>query len=272
MPGARGETESLWFSTRSALFEPGDDAWNEVALYHEPLSRLIARRWPWVSAADRDDLVQDMLLEIKGSLAPRHDPARGKFRALLQTVLARRLADLRRGRREAPLGEDVPAPDATVVAALDLEALLLDAVTACRDRFTQGKTKDQAVVYALADRIVNGLSNAEIARRDRVSVDRVARLLEKGRDAIFERLLGRELALAADDPRLAHAVTTFKESLRRPGASESLLAGMGDARVRAGLADFLERLRASLPELASDGSARGAELRRGLALIFEGPA
>src|SRR2546429_558155 len=121
--------ESYWFSTRSALFRPGDDAWNEVAAYAAPLGRLLERRYAWLPAADREDLVHDVLLEIKSALAARHDRTRGKFRALLQTVVKRRVADRLRKRRAKPmesaLADELAVPDEQDTDAVDLETTLL---------------------------------------------------------------------------------------------------------------------------------------------------
>src|SRR5947209_6599000 len=130
--------DSIWFTTRSALFRPGDAAWNEIAAYGEPLRRFLTRRYPWLEEADRDDLVQDVLIEMKAALAPKHDRSRGEFRALLQTVVKRRVADRLRRRRAEPfdeiLTETLAAPQEAEVEALDLETRLLEAVSACRDR------------------------------------------------------------------------------------------------------------------------------------------
>ena len=67
--------DSLWFTTRSALFEPGDAAWSEVVRYEEPLRRLLARRYGrWLHEAERDDLLHEILVErfipVAEKLAP----------------------------------------------------------------------------------------------------------------------------------------------------------------------------------------------------------
>lgn len=265
--------ESLWFTTRSALFRPGDEAWNAIAAYGEPLRRFVARRYRWLPEADRDDLVQEILIEIHRRLAARHDRTRGRFRALLQTVVKRRVADRLRARRPEALDDEaaamLAAPDADEIVALDLETSLIEAVAACRDRFSQGEERDLDVLYALVDRIVHGQAAKEIARRTRASEDRVDRLLQRGRDAVFEALLARELALAHGDDRLARALAIFKASLRTPRATARLLAKEKDAKLRERLEEFLERFRSALRFFEEDGSARGEELRRGLDFIFE---
>jgi RNA polymerase sigma factor (sigma-70 family) len=272
----RAMEESVWFSTRSALLRGGDASWECVAAYAEPLSRWVRRRYRWLSSEDREDLVQSILLEIRQGLAARHDPSRGRFRALLQAVVHRRVTDALRRRRAEPLEETaadaLAAPPADEVEALDLEAALLEAFTACRDRFSQGAERDLDVVYALADRMVHGKSNVEIAREKGVSVDRVARLLRRGRDALFEALLARELELPRGDARLPLALDAFKDALREPRRVRERLARVPDRALEDALDAFLARFRAALPRLEGDETEAGIELRRGLDVIFREPA
>lgn len=257
-------SESIWFTTRSALFRPGDAAWNEVAAYSGPLAGLLERRYPWLSPADRDDLVQDVLIEIKEALAAAHDRSRGRFRALLQVVVKRRVADLARRWRGEPLAEDVAAPRDEALEALDLEALLLDAFAHCRDELTQGPKKHEDALYALVDRIVHGLSSEAIAKKSGVSVDRVARLLERARDAVFAHLLRGELGVEGRE--LERALALFKECLRRPRTSAASLEKEG--RLGAAIGELHARVRAAVRELSGDETARGRELREGLSFVL----
>lgn len=267
------DPDSLWFTTRSALSRGGDPAWDEVARYGEPLRHLLARRYGWVALQDREDLVQDVLVEIKEKLAATHDPARGRFRALLQTVVRRRVVDLLRRARPGQLSDaaaaQLEAPSEEEVEALDLETCLLGAVAACRDRFTQGRDRDPDVLYALADRLIHGKTNAAIAAERGVSPDRIARLLRRGRDAIFARLVAGELGLADHDPALDEATEAFRRCLRTPREAAAHLRVVRDPTVRDAVASLHQRFRAALPLLRGDGSARGQELARGIALIFD---
>jgi DNA-directed RNA polymerase specialized sigma24 family protein len=228
----------------------------------------------WLEEGDREDLAQDVLLEMKQKLVGAHDCSRGRFRALLQAVVKRRVIDHLRKVRPTPLPEaaadSLAAPAEEEVEALDLETSLLDAVAACRDRFTQGRHKDPDVLYALVDRLVHGLSSAEIARRNGVSPDRIARLLRRGRDAVFHNLLSRELEIPEGDPRLKGAVTVWKRLLRTPRAAASLLEETPDTTVRERLEELLSRFQAALPHFRGDDSVRGRELARGIELVFEG--
>jgi hypothetical protein len=197
------------------------------------------------------------------------------FRALLQVVVQRRVTALLRRRRpdalDSATGEALVAPEPLAVEALDLEAAPREARTARPPRVSPGPEKDTDVVYALADRMVHGKSNVRIAREKGVSVDVVARLLRRGRDALFEALLGRELELPRGDARLAQALEAFKDALREPGRADARLARL-DAPLRDALDTFLQRLRAALPQLEGDSTRAGEELRCGLSLLFGGGA
>jgi DNA-directed RNA polymerase specialized sigma24 family protein len=266
-------TQSMWFTTQSALFQGGGRAWEAAAAYIGPLERLLARRYRWLSVEDREDLLQGILIEIKEQLAPRHDRERGKFRALLQTVVKRRVADHLRARKGEALSEEqadsLSAPAEPELVALDVEASLVEALAACRDHFTQGTQSDPAVLYALADRIVHGRSNAEIARREGVSVDRVARLLRRGREVVFRRLLASELDLPVADGRLDVALEVFKVALRDPGQTRARLDAIPPSAERDRLEDFLARFRAGLTHFAPR-LGEGGEFQRGVSLVLEG--
>ena len=266
-------TQSMWFTTQSALFQGGGRAWEAAAAYIGPLERLLARRYRWLSVEDREDLLQGILIEIKEQLAPRHDRERGKFRALLQTVVKRRVADHLRGRKgdealSEERAESLSAPVEPELVALDVEASLVEALAACRDHFTQGAQSDPSVLYALADRIVHGRSNAEIAKREGVSVDRVARLLRRGREVVFRRLLASELDLSLGDGRLDVALDVFKTALRDPGQIRARIDALPASPQRDQLEDFLARFRAGLAHFAPR-LGEGGEFQRGVSLVLE---
>jgi DNA-directed RNA polymerase specialized sigma24 family protein len=265
--------DSLWFSTRSALFREGEEGWSAAAEYLEPLSRLLARRYRWIPEADREDIASETVLEIRRALAAAHDPERGKFRALLQSVIARRVADRARRRRPAPLAaEDEAAlaapPEEAEVEALEVETALVAAVREARDRLTQGRGKDQDALYALVDRVVHGRTDGEIAARERVSADAVARRLARARAEVMAALLRREAGIEDGTPAASLAVDAFTECLRRPREEAAVIERLPAAARPEAIAALLARLRAALPRLAraaGEGpSATGEELRRGL--------
>ena len=265
--------ESFWFTTRSTLFAPGDEAWQEIGRYEQPLRRLLARRYARaLSEEDRSDLLQDILIEIREKLTRTFDPSKGKFRALLQTVVARRVVDHLRQVKTRPLGpaieQELQAPTPDDWDALDLEAALIEAVGASRDELSGGPSKDLAVLHTLTDRLVHGMSATEIAARDGVSRDRVSRLVTKGRDAIFRHLLASELGASAGDERVALSVTAFKRMLRKPTEAEDHLAALGDAALAERLGEFWARFRSSLPRFEGDLTAAGRELAQGVELIL----
>ncbi len=242
-----------------------------MALYSAPLDRLLARRYRWLPEAERQDLAQDILIEMKESLVHVHDRTRGRFRALLQTVVKRRVVDRLRKtkpeRLEAEAADSLAAPEEEELQALDLETSLLDAVAACRDRFSQGKHRDLDVLYALVDRLVNGLSSVEISEKAGVSRDRVARLLRRGREAIFVQFVSRELELP-EGASLLRCVDVFRRCLRTPREEVALLDEIKDSALRERLGEFLVRFRLALPMFRGDASTRGQELEHGVELIF----
>ena len=262
--GADREVEAL---------APGDLAWEEVARYDGPLRRLLALRYGRVLSLERrEDLAQEILIEIKESLGGRFERSRGRFRALLQTVVKRRVADeLRRRRLEAippELNEELAAPSAAQLEALDLEGALVRAVEACRDTFTSGPRKDLDVVHVLTDRLVHGLRDVEIARREGVSRDRIGRRLAKAREVIFAQLLADELELELDSSSLAACVDVLKRCLRRPRRLADHLEALPEGELRERFEELWLRLRAALPHFRGDESVAGRELAQGLALVL----
>jgi DNA-directed RNA polymerase specialized sigma24 family protein len=260
--------DSLWFTTRSGLFAPGDAAWHEVARYERPLRRLLTRRYGRrLGESQREDVLQDVLLEIKQSLSPRYDRTKGRFRALLQTVVARRVVDeLRRARPDA-LPEELGAPPREAVDAMDLEAALIAAVEACRDHFSGGPGKDLGVLHALTDRLVHGRSVTEIARQEGVSRDVIGRRLGKARAVVFSELVAGELGVDLDDARLPGCVDAFRRGLRQPTGFAGFLEEASEG-LREDLEVLWGRFRAALPRFDGDETAAGRELAAGVRMIL----
>jgi DNA-directed RNA polymerase specialized sigma24 family protein len=260
----------LWFTTRSALFRSGEEAWEEAARYGPPLARLLARRYGWLSAEDREDLLQDILLDIKQKLATAHDPTRHRFRALLRVVVQRRVVDLLRRCRPRAGGqlqaELLSAPPVEEVEAIDLEASLTQAFALCRDHFTQGPQADRQVLYVLVDRIVHGHRSVDIALQENLSPHQVARLLARGRKVLMQKFLQQELD-ALSPQQLEAGLTLFQRCLRQPKRWTQELEGCPDPRLRSAFESFWERFQAALPIFAVDRSSLGQELLRGVEFL-----
>jgi len=89
---------------RAIAADPASPRWNDFArLYGPVVRRCLARTGAAggpIGAADRDDLVQETFLAVARALPGfRYDPARGRFRGYLATVV--RNLVLRRRREEA---------------------------------------------------------------------------------------------------------------------------------------------------------------------------
>lgn len=84
-----------------------------------------------LTTQDREDLEQELILRVLAPLAG-YDPARGPRLAYARTLIDRYASNLLRARRAAkrasgplvPLPDDLPAPDVSADAALDVSAAL----------------------------------------------------------------------------------------------------------------------------------------------------
>lgn len=84
---AQTTTHATLLARVSACVDP--DAWEEFCARYESLIRDFARR-RGVVGADADDVVQDVLIALTKSMPGfQYDPARGKFRSYLKTVVLR---------------------------------------------------------------------------------------------------------------------------------------------------------------------------------------
>jgi len=266
-----------WTTTRSALFRECAETWDAVAAYGSPTSAYLESRYPRLTPEERDDLTQDLLLEIRHRLAPRHDPGRGKFRQLLQTAIRSRVLDVLRKRarevgRLAPpdVIDEVPAPSLDEVDAIDIEASLIEALTAAKHELMQGDDADHDALFALADRVVHGRTEAEIAASEGTSRDAVVRRLRRAREAVWRNLLRREVAGDLDNASLGVAVAVAKDCALEPSRREAHLERISAPEVRARLGDFLERFSASCRRLPSLVRGKDGELQRAVAEVLGG--
>jgi len=83
-----------------------EQAWRDFCARYSDLIRGFAQR-RGVKAADCDDVLQDVLVKLTGSMPSfRFDPAKGKFRSYLKTVVLRCIFDISFQKRgETPVGD-----------------------------------------------------------------------------------------------------------------------------------------------------------------------
>ena len=94
-------------------------AWDEFCVRYGELIRSFARR-QGLQAADCDDVLQDVLIALSGSMRKfEYDPSRGKFRSYLKTIALR--AIYKKFRQKQRPGGQGPMGDAVDDAAVDPE-------------------------------------------------------------------------------------------------------------------------------------------------------
>lgn len=273
-------SEGHWFTTRSALFRPGDHVWNEVARYEVPLRNHLERhysagRWG-LDRADREDLLQGILLEIKERLVETYERSRGGFRTLLRTVVERRVISYARSKRRTPgalppdLPGDLPDPAESLddLEAVDFETSLLSSVSECHDHFVESGPHELGVVWVLTDRLVHSLGNKEIAAKRGFSERQVAGRLSRARARIYAALLARELELEPESEALRSAVNVFTACLRQPRRRVRLAEALEPDLAEAFLS-FFERFLATLRQFRGSDSVRYQEIARGVLSVFE---
>jgi RNA polymerase sigma factor (sigma-70 family) len=246
----------FWFTTLSAV-RRGEPDWAAIEPYESPVRRFLAARYPALQAADRDDLVQEILLAMREKLVRGYDPGRGPFRALLRTAIANKVRDRFRRRRAAPLEDEMACaePSEADAAALDLDAEIVRAVRAVHDRHARGEAQ---LVYALAGVLVDGLSEREIARREGLSADQVKRLLGRARGEILAAIFERQLGSAG----AARAAELARACLREPRREARLLEDESHPLAREAAAALVARIRA--PRSGGED-----DFLRGLRAVFE---
>ncbi len=94
-------------------------AWSEFCDRYGELIRAFARR-QGLQAADCDDVLQDVLVALSGSMRRfEYDPAKGKFRSYLKTITLR--AIFKKFRQKQRVGGQGPGDGAVEAAAVDPE-------------------------------------------------------------------------------------------------------------------------------------------------------
>lgn len=83
---------------------PDADSWNRLVELYTPVLHAWLRRYDMLSAADADDLVQDVLLAVSREMRQfRPSPERGAFRGWLRAILVNRLRNFWRSRQHRPI-------------------------------------------------------------------------------------------------------------------------------------------------------------------------
>ncbi len=83
--------------------QPDADAWNRLVELYTPLLRAWLRRYDVLSAADMDDLVQDVLLTVSKEMPSFKPAGAGAFRGWLRAILVNRLRHFWRSRQHRPV-------------------------------------------------------------------------------------------------------------------------------------------------------------------------
>ena len=264
---------SFWQTTCTAILAGTEPGWNEVADYRHPLTLLLAGRYSWLTPADREDLVHDILIDIKEQLYQRYSPERGRFRAFLCGVVRNKvLSRWKRNRRQLSLElEDEPAALSDAEgAAVSLVAEVLAAFRRWYER-SSGNPQQMSRVYIVGAHLLRGESYGAIGEREGLSWDAVKRVIHGFRRDLLSDLLEHTLVLADEQRtglawgRLAEVV---KQAFASPGERHRALLEVAQPAVRQALEEWIEAYQQALRAVAAPGTAEGDELLAGLQMIF----
>lgn len=151
-------------------------AWDDFCARYGLLIRSYARR-QGLQSADCDDLLQDVLVKLTRSLPHfEYDPAKGKFRSYLKTIVQRAVYD--RFRRKGGASATVSMEEAGESSAASADADFAWEVewrqhhvrTAMRDIESEFSPRSMRAFEAYA---INGNSVESVAQEVGVSVDKV---------------------------------------------------------------------------------------------------
>ncbi|MBI3724281.1 RNA polymerase sigma factor [bacterium] len=194
---------SIW----AAIRRGGPHLEKVLTTYRDPIVAWLRRRG--LTVEDAEDVAQDVLSRLAGSVLERACPERGRLRALVKAVSRHALLDHRRtekaqkrgGRaRRVPLEEIEPASDETD-DGFDAEwalNLVLQAIYRLLDGATDGRRRQVDFVYQHA---LKGRGTGELARELGVSAANAKVLLHRGRKLVARevRSLVREYAASRSE-------------------------------------------------------------------------
>jgi RNA polymerase sigma factor (sigma-70 family) len=272
-------TGGEWFTTRSGILR-GEAGWELIAPYADPVSRFLSRRFPDLGQADRDDLLQDILVAMRTHLVEKFDSARGGFRPYLRTAIVNRVRDHYR-RRKVRAGSqdaaDAPSPGGSDPAelleedadALDLEACLVGSLYAFHDKRTRsGAADDLEVLYTFAGSLVDGLSNEDIAAKEGKSKDQVKRLLQRARNEILVEFLVRAAPGIEAKAPLEKTADLVRRIFREPRKRQRILEAEPNRTLASAVDQLLDRLEAARARLPVLASTAGKEFEEALRAVF----
>ncbi len=261
--------ESIWQSTCTALRQGTEPGWEDVWDYRTPLQLLLASRYPGVAPAEREDLVAEILLDLKQRLFHRYLPDRGPFRAFLCGVVRHRvLSSWKRRRKQLPL-ERAPEPSFEPEEeglAIDLVAEVLGATR----RWAGRQDPSGHARQVFAERLLGRHSYPAIAKRLGVAEISAKRWVRGARLEIVADVLERtfpQTVAGVDWQRLSARVF---EACSRPRARAASLASIADPSLRQALEVWLDGLQLMLERLPGRETAQGLDLFQGLTCIFAG--
>lgn len=274
-----------WFTTRSGILR-NEAGWEHIAPYADPVARFLERRYPRLSAQDREDLLQDVLMAMKTHLIEKFDVTRGSFRPYLRTAIVNRVNDHYRRKKVRASTPDAPEPaapeedgsqdaiDEEGADVLDLEACLLGALHAFHDKRAQsGKPDDLELLYTFSGALVEGLSNEEIAAREKKSRDQVKRLLQRAREEILQEFLVRAAPDIQKKAPLDRTADLVRRIFREPRRRQRILEAESNQLLAQAVGQFMERLDRARERLPVLVSTAGKEFEEALRAVFsEDPA
>ncbi len=264
---------SFWQTTCDALQLGVEPGWEEVYAYREPLALLIAARYPRVASEDREDLVEEILLEIKDRLFSRYLPERGPFRRFLCGVARNRvLACLKRRRKhvlvESFADEEVPAPSPEDGECIDLAAELLGAARRWSER---QRALEPLEAKVLAAHLFEDHSQAAVADREGLPLIKVKRLLASARLGVLAELLERTLrrpSKATAGLAWRRLARTALDVFARPRDQHRILRDVADPELREAMEVWLDEYRRALRAMPGAELPEGGDLVRGMRGIF----
>ncbi len=270
--------KSIFHDTSSSLRGGREPGWQSIADYRQPLLLYLGARFPGLSPQDREDLVHNILLEIKQKLYKEYQRERGRFRQFLCGVVRNRvLGYLKKTRREQLCPPDFFEGSSYVHDLHVSVEVLAEAFGAVRRWLESGHDTGPEALRRLAvfsRRLARRETHAQIAAAEDLAPHTVKRWLKEAREAVIADLLAHTLELppekaaGIDLMRLARAVL---RAFPRGSQRSSALHDVADPDLREALLQWMLELDQALRCSSQQELVDGLELQRGLeAMLGEG--